>query len=1288
MDPVIGTFTARDIVNTPDFVNQVYLEHVETHMSMGDSSIYVDSLLRWAQTNKGTVIGAISGEYGYGKTSMAIHLWNQCEKASVIAVPPFEWHRLQDIVEATWAWVCFRLNQIQPESVSAMDQLYEKYKEISIQEFAEEEDIAVSKVEELLARKRISLEAKPEDVIEYLSEINKFLEKEELGLNGPVIFTDELQVTMARYLAEHRSRDEFMQDLFELLNSLINRQGNFGLVIGLPLSTEALINDIRGDILQRLQQCNLFMRPNNLYDRSFPIELWGKFSEVFEFDDISDIIIPSDTLDSIGQIAFRDDLGAGPRTVVEAMRFAINKYDESGQSFSPVDLMDAYLAHQIAFDAGGKLITAVTEVLQSKDVEQIPKGDQVIKLMAAFPMGCPEDRFKFYGIQDTKDEITKRLYTEYLYKFPEGVSLRKLAPTERGAEPRFIELTKDFIQTYSESERDIAAAIQAFKEVVIQEQLLKSRRADQIEGWIPDSKTTDQYIGTFDRKYPQRRLSIRVSSNREKFVGEVEEFGLFYWFDTKTDNKSFGSIRFESNNKTKVLFRLNLHRNSSKPLNIPYIEELGYPMRKVSPLFMLALIQHLRTNAQSIPEDEKRIQIKPLERSLIDYSIQLLFGSDLLENSEIESLSKVGLALSMEVFSRMCRERYSDYETLMTTGRWSRNYTKYLGALQSQLVIHSVGILRGNRLLETKRNKLMALFGENKAQPISGLAENLSIILEIELGPRDDSAPSTVRFKQHPAEDLFMEELRNSDDETKSGQYSVKVLDQHKGLGLLRDMGYRDEEISIILELLKARRLIDFDIKKQIFLEVLESPDERREAILTTLSDLSKRADKLSQIPDFDNEWFLAEATHTSKEVQGCNDIEKLENYQTHLSQLRDFLNKFINKWEEKVRQDFESIRLKSENVISESLPSELARPIKGDVKWVRELLQCQVLLKDKYQRSIAEFRDVDKKVANAWKIWSNSSPHDSEALVALYSTNISSQVDIRNAQINLKSSQGYLKSLIAWNNVLNASSRAYREASGCEVSYKEDRFRINLDDIFNQISDRFEKERLEALGHHEIYIEKIQEIQSEIDNWLRRRRDKFMQSKVFYEDTLKSFGVERFNLHATFDPFDPDMSNSILFSEVLEKTLYYINSLNQDLGRYHTEILYAERVARVDVSKPKMQVHEVRDHVNEIMDKINEECVKKKDCYSDVGEKLGELSKEVINISRNMRGVLKKRAPSDGESIILEQLQDPKGVDLSVIITDRLAIEGDEFSLDSLLEKITSLFKKNQIIINIQKRR
>jgi len=1105
MDPVIGTFTAREVVSTPDFVNQVYLEHAETHMSLGNTSDYVTMLLRWARTNKGAVIGAIAGEYGYGKTSMAVHLWQRCEQARVIAVPPFEWHRLQDIVDATWAWVRYRLGQTQPGAMAQLDQIYERYREKSIQEFADEEGMSVSKVRDLLGRGKIHLHCRSEDVIMFLGEVSRLLESDSLRLYGPIVFTDELQVTMSRYMARQRSRDEFMQDLFELLNPLINRRGSFGLVIGVPLSTEAIISDVRPDILQRLQYCNLFIRPSTMYERDFPEELWHKFTEVFEFEDIADYILPVDTLDSIGQIAFRVDLGAGPRTVIQAMRCAVKHYDQTGQSFLPIDLMDSYLERQIAFDAGGKLILAVTEVLQSKEVQQIPDGERAIKLMAAFPMGCPEERFEAYGLQDAKDEVARRVYTEYLYKFPEGISLRKLAPTERPAEPRFIELTKDFIQTFSESERDLAAAVRAFRVVVIQEQLLSSRRKDQIEGWIPDSEVAGQYVGTFDRKYPERQVAIRVSRDRADLVKEVEEFGLAFWFDPVCDYDSPGQIERANETGTLSLFRLNLLRQPSKPLNIPYIEELGYPWRKVTPVFMLALVQHLRDSEHLIPEDEKRLQVPPFERGLVNYSIQLLFGEGLLENAGIDGLSKVGLALPQEVFSRMCRERYPDYETLITTGRWQRNYAKYLSALASHKVAESVGVLRGNRPLETSRRDLMALFGESKAQPVTGLAENLSSVLEVEWGSRDDSSLSTVRFKQHPAEEAFIDTLRGSDEKLTHAQVTLRVLDQYQGLGLLQKLGYCEEEVGIILEMLRARRLIDHDAKRQCFVEILESPDERREAILAALSDLTKRADVFTRIPDFEREWFLAEATQLADEVKVCNDIEALEEYQIRLTRLRDVLIRFSKNWANRIRTDFEKVHHAAGQVVRASLPADLVHSLKGDVSWVSELVQCQALLRAKYQRSFAAFRDVERRVTSAWNAWTAAPPNDPAALISLYEANLAAQSELKETQTSLDTAKSYLQSYLAWSNVLNIASRAYHEATDCEVSYKENQFRLELDAIFGEISDRFHKKRLESLLDHEMYTEQIQEVQDRINAWLRDRRDIFMQAKRFYEDTLRN---------------------------------------------------------------------------------------------------------------------------------------------------------------------------------------
>ena len=370
------------------------------------------------------------------------------------------------------------------------------------------------------------------------------------------------------------------------------------------------------------------------------------------------------------------------------------------------------------------------------------------------------------------------------------------------------------------------------------------------------------------------------------------------------------------------------------------------------------------------------------------------------------------------------------------------------------------------------------------------------------------------------------------------------------------------------------------------------------------------------------------------------------------------------------------------------SLPADLTRPLKSDVGWVSELVQCQALLKDKYQRGSTTFRSVESQVTTAWNAWTAASSNDPEALLALYEANLTTQSELKEAQAGLEAAKGYLRSYVAWSNVLNVASRAYREATGCAVSYKEDRFQLELDVIFREIADRFQKKRLEALPDHEIYAEQIQEVQARIDTWLRDRRDKFMEAKRFYEETLKDFGVARFNLRAAFDTFDPETSRSNLYSEVLEKTLQHVQVLEQELERYRTEILYAEQVVGADVSEPSEQVRQARDELARVKGQVNDACVRQEECFAALGDALSGLGAATQEVSQSIRGILRKRAPTPEEEAILDVLQDPRGTDFSVVIASRLAAGGDGFSLDALMRAITSLFKKNQIIIRLEKRR
>ena len=74
-DPIIATYTASEVETTPLVVYEKYTEHAMTHMSLGDTSMYLERLSTWALKNKGCVVGAIVGANGYGKTSTEIFLW-------------------------------------------------------------------------------------------------------------------------------------------------------------------------------------------------------------------------------------------------------------------------------------------------------------------------------------------------------------------------------------------------------------------------------------------------------------------------------------------------------------------------------------------------------------------------------------------------------------------------------------------------------------------------------------------------------------------------------------------------------------------------------------------------------------------------------------------------------------------------------------------------------------------------------------------------------------------------------------------------------------------------------------------------------------------------------------------------------------------------------------------------------------------------------------------------------------------------------------------------------------
>jgi len=195
------------------------------------------------------------------------------------------------------------------------------------------------------------------------------------------------------------------------------------------------------------------------------------------------------------------------------------------------------------------------------------------------------------------------------------------------------------------------------------------------------------------------------------------------------------------------------------------------------------------------------------------------------------------------------------------------------------------------------------------------------------------------------------------------------------------------------------------------------------------------------------------------------------------------------------------------------------------------------------------------------------------------------------------------------------------------------------------------------------------------------------MESKAFCEEMLKTTGIERFNLHAAFDPFDPGASRNSLYNETLEKIQNHVQFIEANNNRYSTEVLYAKQVVGVEVSDLNKKIQETREQLIDVKKSIVEECLRDEKCFAVLGEKIIDLQKTLKDTEQLLRVIFKKQDFSSEEEGILEALQDPKGTDLSLVITSQLA-KDPNFNMDNLMKQIASLFRKNQIIISLSKRR
>lgn len=772
---VVSTKFAEQLLSEPQEVEHAYLAHYHTHVPLGDTDDFVKRLTDKTKQAK-TPKGAIVAPWGYGKTSTLIFTWKACEDNHLVAVPPFICSSLQDILTATYGWLRFRIGG---ELADELESVYNQYSRAAFEDHVKSiaKRIGINEVD---ARALLEEEKKQGVPIGELTPANllRFLEyaanlaTKRAGFDGLVILADELQQLFDKTLNLRAT----IQQLREIVLWLATHNDlPLSLIICLPDTTEEVIIDPGHDILDRLKTDRLYINLRNIYSVTFPTELWQRYTDQFSLNEWANKVIHKYTLQSIGQIATRADLGRGPRTVVDALQCAIRHFDKTGETYTPVHLIEDFMNGQMSFDTGqvsnaGQVHTirsAVEDMLALGNLIKTPEHRSAVKLWAAFPEhGCPDEVLETFGVsQQATKEIEHHGHGELLTYQTSGYTLRKLASFTPGGE--IVErIARDFWRAYRDEDPQwIEAAQNGFIQIALPE-IFDQKRWSKLDLHPTVAKGYGTRLeGSFTDAYPRRLIDIQVGvhPNRIERRKSGSTSDLQFDFVLVRENDEFsGRIEWVDNDPRWIRFTLNINSHAlageQLPRDLMNLKSSIHPKR-LTPQLMLAFIdfcdrwERLREGNRISPGE--RGKVDAIKASMLNYAIRVLFNDELRAVSPRRS-QLPGTQMVRELFTGTLKDLFPRYVALWSVGE--RAFNDYITALRSL----SLKEKRGQKLLvERRKSQLAELFDIGSWSTfVSRAKSNYTPLMQL-TETRGDEAQ--IKLLLHPMEMMLLKEFDKSE---------------------------------------------------------------------------------------------------------------------------------------------------------------------------------------------------------------------------------------------------------------------------------------------------------------------------------------------------------------------------------------------------------------------------------------------------------------------------------------------------------------------------------------------
>lgn len=1307
---IADTARADEIEQQPETVRTRYEPYAEAYFAIEAVKRVEKHLVSELRAGK-SVTGYISADFGYGKTATAIYLWKRCLDSEIVAVPPFLFRQLKDVMQATKGWLAYQLQHTQPELLQKLEDVYRFRAERSAEELAKEiaskQGIpypkALAIVQQHIAQRRDVTTT--QSLLDFLREATELAR--EAGFKGLIVFADESQEFLR---TEEGGAHEAIQTLSELVKG-IRAMMNLPLafILTMPVEpTEAAIEEQAGDIMHRMREQGTALQLQDAYRSEFPSALWKYLVGQFG-DKQAKRAVEERTLEALGQLCERKDLSNGPRTVINAFKRITQHYQQNHCPYTPINLIDDYLQGHIVFEGReAKLTGTLRRLLELPAVQLDPQRQQAVKLLAAFPRGVNEVKAGdlYTAIEELVDK--EQWLGEHITQLAEGYALVGLQERTE-ARPLLDEIIRDFRrrwhQTYNETQKRQLAMVGFIQEIL--PMLFPPRGAGQYTNFrghkhkAQDFEQNEKGVfyeileGCFNRifsRFPDRKVCVSVSDNVDaliRFQPPTEDIDLDFRFFLEFSNNEEQRTRIVSPNRDpRVDFHLNMKRTFGRnfPSDLAFLKDIMAPER-TSVQVLLALSMRMWGWLKEHPEtsEANRQMIEAHRRALHRYALQLL----LPDANDETKVQKIGIEVSgteqrliESAFETKCVELYPNYKPLMVAKEWKGYLRRYRDALSKRPLAER----RGRQPFEGSKEDIAKAFGWSHTvfESNSRMLQTMGL-LEVHWGKgRGTDSEASVLFQEHPLETLLRETLlsegRNKTVLVGGCNKYVKSIEVSRLKDIARQQGYLPDEVDEALELLALRKYVQRE----------DNGIVHQFAGTADVNDLAHQAqemeEQLSQLAThFHNELRTHEKLlqEVRKYLTNPEDEVALDAAQRNLEQLRARLDEFIKGKAREEANRLAGLAGELQRLSGELHPRELEQQVTGAVEFVRHVDDQRKALDRRFRelRQLWEqLQDAVEQTQRRAKMAADEKAFitTQNALCAVIAERNKLETTKQDLDAKLNKLRPYLTGLQHWREVVaKASSLRGRLDLGSFLRQRLD------DDVTTAIMQDFAMRQLEALLDWERFKAEVDTLEAELSAEENRHREEFHRRKEQYEQALGRLIAQRM-IQATFDPKDPEQSYQVLYQGVLRKLQDWFNEQHEVAQRMLNEFDYLVYERGIKADDERNLTEQTWKEINRLKERLNQDLIKDWEEYQRYCRDLEKVQELLQDVQQKLvRKRTEKEPPTNDEKLLLE-----------VLTTQRRSLEdlrrqlpSEQVTLDDLFAQLKSLYRKGHIEVEVRKR-